>query len=176
MDLFAFIRYSDPTKVVVGERNVADGEAKLLMSTKGRTVPLTPLAPAASWDSGDSIDKLFDEGNGDEQERSTEKGDDVLEETIATDIPEIVVEETKKNERSLATLRGLIPEDSSASKLNLQARPLVASYVVLSDDSHHLGLCFEVNSFDRSSVANAPVVTIVATTTIAADVSAVPPP
>ncbi|GJS81885.1 hypothetical protein Tco_0748426 [Tanacetum coccineum] len=51
MDLFAFICYFDPTKVVVGERNVANREAKLLVSTKGRTVPLTPPAPAALGDS-----------------------------------------------------------------------------------------------------------------------------
>ncbi|GJW82411.1 hypothetical protein Tco_0260316 [Tanacetum coccineum] len=149
------IRYSDPTKVVVGERNVGDEEAKLFVSTKGRT------------------------------ERSTEKGDDVLEETIATDVSEIVVEKTKKKrkskavgdasgsthppkrlredfhartsdigEKSLVVLRGLVPEDSSVSELNLQARPIVA----------------------RSSVADVAVVIAVATTTIAVDVSVVPPP
>nr|GEU56422.1 reverse transcriptase domain-containing protein [Tanacetum cinerariifolium] len=139
MDLFAFIRYSDPTKLMVGKRNVADREAKLLMSTKGRMVLLTPPAPAASGDSGDSIDKLFDEGNGAEQERSTEKGDDVLEETIDTD----VLEKTKKKRK----------KDSSVFQLNLQVCPFVA----------------------RSSIADAPIVTVVATTTIAADVSTVPP-
>nr|GEU32354.1 reverse transcriptase domain-containing protein [Tanacetum cinerariifolium] len=185
IDLFAFIRYSDPTKVVVEERNVADREAKLLVSTKGRTVSLTLPAPPALGDSGDSIAKFFDEGNGAEQECSTEKGDVVLEETIAMDVSEIVVEKTKKKQKnkafgdasssthppkrlrenfhaatfdiggkSLATLLGLILEDSFVSELNLQARPLVA----------------------RSSVADALVVTVVATTTIAADVSAIPPP
>ncbi|GJR39859.1 hypothetical protein Tco_1215543 [Tanacetum coccineum] len=185
MDLFVFIRYSDPTKVMVGERNVTDGEAKLLVSTKGRMVPLTPLASAASRDSDDSIDKLFDKGNDVEQERSTEKGDDVLEETVATDVPEIVVEKTKKKRKSkavgdasgsthppkrlredfhvatsdiggksLAVLRGLDPKDASVSEFNLQAHPLVP----------------------RSFVADAQVVTVVATTTIAVDVSDVPPP
>ncbi|GKD44648.1 hypothetical protein Tco_1269293 [Tanacetum coccineum] len=160
MDLFAFICYFDPTKVVVGERNVADRETKLLVSTKGRTIPLTPPALAASGDSGDSIDKLFDEGNDVEQERSTEKGDDVLEETIATDVLEIRLREdfhaatSDIGGKSLAVLRGLVPEDSSVSELNLQARPLVA----------------------RSSVLDAPVVTVVATTTIAVDVSAILPP
>nr|GEX65580.1 hypothetical protein [Tanacetum cinerariifolium] len=179
---FIKIRCSDPTKVVVGERNVADGEAKLLVSTKGHTVPLTLPDPTASGDSGDSINKIFYEENGAEQEHSTKKGDDVLEETIATDVPEIVVEKTKKKRKSkavgdasgsthppkrlrddfhavtfdiggIATLRGLILEEYSVSKLNLQARPLVA----------------------RSSVTNVLVVTGIATTTIAADVSVVPP-
>nr|GEX24545.1 hypothetical protein [Tanacetum cinerariifolium] len=152
MDLFAYIRCSDPTKVVVGERNVADREAKLLVSTKGHT------------------------------EHSTKKGDDVLEETIATDVLKIVAEKTKKKRKSkavgdasgsthppkrlredfhvvtsdiggIATLRGLILEEYSMSKLNLQARPLVA----------------------RSFVTNVLVVTGITTTTIAADVSVVPP-
>ncbi|GJR55332.1 hypothetical protein Tco_1405853 [Tanacetum coccineum] len=182
MDLFAFVRYSDPTKVVVGERNVVDGEAKLLVSTEGRTVPLVPPALAASENCGDSIDKLFDEGNDAEQGCSTEKGDDVLEETIAKDVPEIAVEKTKNKRKSkavgdasgsthppkrlredfyaatsdiggksLASIRGLILEDSSVSELNLQTRPLVT----------------------RSSITDVPVVTVVATTTIAADVSSI---
>nr|GEU29706.1 hypothetical protein [Tanacetum cinerariifolium] len=154
IDLFAFIRYSDPTKVVLGERNVADGEAKLLDSPKGHTVPLTPPAPTALGDSGDSIDKFFDEENGAEQERSTEKGDDVLEETIARMFRRLLLRKPKRNGRnSLATLRGLILEDSSMFVFNLQAHPLVA----------------------RSFVIDASVVTTVAITTIAADVFAVLP-
>ncbi|GKE21567.1 hypothetical protein Tco_1433079 [Tanacetum coccineum] len=146
---------------------------------------MAPPAPTASGDSGDSIDMLFDKGNDVEQERSTERDDDVLKETIAKDVPEIVVEETKKKRKSkavgdasgsthppkrlredfhaatsdiggksLAAIRGLIPEDSSVSELNLWTRPLVS----------------------RSSVADVLVVTTVATTTIAADVFAIPPP
>ncbi|GJZ34555.1 hypothetical protein Tco_0580372 [Tanacetum coccineum] len=167
---------------VILTSNVADGEAELLVSTKGRTVPLAPSASAASGDSSDSIDKLFEEGNDAEQERSTERGDDVLEETIAKDVPEIVVEKTKKKRKgkavadasgsthppkrlredfhaatsdigrkSLAAIRGLIPKDSSVSELNLRTRPLIA----------------------RSSIADVPVVTVVATTTVAVDVSTI---
>nr|GEU29702.1 hypothetical protein [Tanacetum cinerariifolium] len=155
MDLFVFICYSNPAKVVVGERNVADGEAKLLESSKGRTVPLNPPASATLGDSGDSINKLFDEGNGVEQERSTETGDDVLEETIATDRlrEDFHAATSDIGGKSLATLRGLNPKDSFVFEVNLQARPLVA----------------------RSSIANAPRVTDVATTTIVVDVSSVSP-
>ncbi|GKF61658.1 hypothetical protein Tco_0181712 [Tanacetum coccineum] len=46
MDLFAFIRHSDPTKVRVGERNLADRELKLLKMTEGRTVALDPPVTA----------------------------------------------------------------------------------------------------------------------------------
>nr|GEX04819.1 hypothetical protein [Tanacetum cinerariifolium] len=47
MDLFAFIRHSDPTKVRIGERE-----------------------PAKERDNDDSIDKLFDEGNDDVSEET----------------------------------------------------------------------------------------------------------
>nr|GEX67996.1 hypothetical protein [Tanacetum cinerariifolium] len=40
MDLFAFINHAHPTKVQIGEREVAEGEVLLLQLTKGRIVPL----------------------------------------------------------------------------------------------------------------------------------------
>ncbi|GJW64980.1 hypothetical protein Tco_0116864 [Tanacetum coccineum] len=46
MDLLAFIRTADPTKVRVGERQCGEDEPKLLDTTVGRTVPLLPVAPA----------------------------------------------------------------------------------------------------------------------------------
>ncbi|GJS77159.1 hypothetical protein Tco_0727040 [Tanacetum coccineum] len=55
VDLFAFIRHSDPTKVRVGERNLTDRKVKLLKMTEGRTVALDHPSTAASGCSGDSI-------------------------------------------------------------------------------------------------------------------------
>ncbi|GJT78451.1 putative gypsy type transposase [Tanacetum coccineum] len=46
MDLFAFIRTADPTKVRIGERHRGEDEPKLLDTTVGRIVPLLPVAPA----------------------------------------------------------------------------------------------------------------------------------
>nr|GEU90863.1 hypothetical protein [Tanacetum cinerariifolium] len=46
MDLLAFIRTADPTKVRVTERQRAEDEPRLLESTNGRVVPLPPIAPA----------------------------------------------------------------------------------------------------------------------------------
>ncbi|GKC57174.1 hypothetical protein Tco_1084772 [Tanacetum coccineum] len=46
MDLLAFIRTADPTKVRIGERQRGEDEPKLLDTTVGRTVPLLPVAPA----------------------------------------------------------------------------------------------------------------------------------
>ncbi|GJR12110.1 hypothetical protein Tco_0794762 [Tanacetum coccineum] len=96
MDLFSFIRHSDPTKLLIGEKNVADEEAKLLMMTQGRVVPLVPPTSAASGGSGDSIDKMFDEGDNAGQENPTERSDDVSTEAIAQEVLEVAVEKTKK--------------------------------------------------------------------------------
>ncbi|GKA67686.1 hypothetical protein Tco_0767603 [Tanacetum coccineum] len=51
MDIFAFIRTPDPTKVKVVERERHEGEPRLLEVTVGRNVPLLLVAP----DRGDSI-------------------------------------------------------------------------------------------------------------------------
>nr|GEU93326.1 hypothetical protein [Tanacetum cinerariifolium] len=99
MDLFAFIRHSDPTKVWIGERDLAKREVKLLKMTEGRTVSLDPLATAAYRDSGDSIDKLFNEGDDAGQEHSVKKDDDVLDETIAQDVSDVAVEKAKKKRK-----------------------------------------------------------------------------
>ncbi|GKE15639.1 hypothetical protein Tco_1423216, partial [Tanacetum coccineum] len=99
MDLFAFICHSDPTKVQIGDRDLAEREIKLLKTTEGRTVPLDPPVAAASGDSGDSIDKLFDEGNNAGQEHSVERDDDVLEETVPKDASEVVVEKAKEKQK-----------------------------------------------------------------------------
>ncbi|GJW25686.1 hypothetical protein Tco_0039497 [Tanacetum coccineum] len=188
MDLFTFIRHSDPTKVRIGEREPEKREVNLQTLTKGRTVLLNPPASAASGGSSDSIDKLFAEGGDARQEHSIERDDDVLEETVAKDISEVGVEKTKKKRKrkatrdassstlppkklredyhavtsnicgkSLATIRGLIPE---------------ASVTPIPDSGN--GSRAEVNSFTRSPVADVPVMTVAVTTTIAADVSVVP--
>nr|GEW47935.1 hypothetical protein [Tanacetum cinerariifolium] len=121
MDLFAFICHFDPTKVIVGDREIAEGEMKLLTLTKGRTVPL-----------GLSI----------------KMDDDVLEETIAKDVSEVVVERTKKKRKMKAA------EDASGSTLHPKK---------LREDYHAAGsLLFPV--------ADAPVMTVVVTTTIVVDV------
>ncbi|GJU89518.1 hypothetical protein Tco_1301941 [Tanacetum coccineum] len=103
MDLFTFIRYSDPTKVRIKERDLAKREVKLLKMTEGRTVSLDPPVTTALGDSDDSINKLFDEGDNAGQEHSVERDDDVLEETIAKDVSEVAVEKTKKSKQKRKT-------------------------------------------------------------------------
>ncbi|GKA96972.1 hypothetical protein Tco_0824866 [Tanacetum coccineum] len=43
MDLFAFINHADPTKVRIGEQEVAEGEVPLLELTRGRVVPFASV-------------------------------------------------------------------------------------------------------------------------------------
>ncbi|GJV35327.1 leucine-rich repeat, cysteine-containing subtype protein [Tanacetum coccineum] len=96
MDLFAFIRHFDPTKVRVGKRNLADSELKLLKMTEGRTVALDPPATAVSGGSSDNIDRLFDEGDNAGQEHSAGR-DDVQEKVISKDASEVEApKETKE--------------------------------------------------------------------------------
>ncbi|GJZ01273.1 hypothetical protein Tco_0519234 [Tanacetum coccineum] len=56
MDIFAFIRTPDPTKVKVVERERHEGEPRLLEVTVGRTVPLLPVEQGDSVSGGDGRD------------------------------------------------------------------------------------------------------------------------
>ncbi|GJX04062.1 hypothetical protein Tco_0189978, partial [Tanacetum coccineum] len=71
MDLLSFIRTTDPTKVMIGERQRAEDEPKLLDTIVGHVVPLPPIASARAESELDaSMDKLFDEsGSGNQAEQ-----------------------------------------------------------------------------------------------------------
>ncbi|GKA31534.1 hypothetical protein Tco_0717839 [Tanacetum coccineum] len=107
MDLFAFIHHSDPTKVRVGERNIAEREG----------------------DSSDSIDKMFDGGSDANQEHLAEKDDDVLEEVVALDASEVGAEKAKKKRKrkTLTARRGMIPEGFAIPSDS--TGPLVTAFV-----------------------------------------------
>nr|GEX58704.1 ankyrin repeat-containing protein [Tanacetum cinerariifolium] len=192
IDLFAFICHSDPTKVRIGDRDLAEREVKLLKITEARTVSLDPPVTTALEDSSDSIDKLFDDAN---QEHSVERGNDVLEENIAKDASESLLLNTSG--KSLAALHGMVPEGSGipsgvtkpliaasvppmsdvgpldfVSEPNMRTYPPHVRYVVSSNGSHHSGSYYEATSFVRSLIVDAPVVKVVVTTTIAADIGA----
>nr|GEX30335.1 RNA polymerase II large subunit [Tanacetum cinerariifolium] len=55
MDLFAFIRHADPTKVRIGERQIEEGHVLLLKSTMGRVIPLV-----SGNEQGDQHDNVGD--------------------------------------------------------------------------------------------------------------------
>ncbi|GJW68455.1 hypothetical protein Tco_0122879 [Tanacetum coccineum] len=102
MDLFAFIQVADPTKVKVGERECAEGGARLFETTVGRVVPLLPVAPARTESELDaSVDKLFDESGGADQGDSATGGGQEIEADIVTgvrfiDAENVVVEKPKR--------------------------------------------------------------------------------
>ncbi|GJS38616.1 hypothetical protein Tco_0563659 [Tanacetum coccineum] len=135
--------------VGIRERDLAEREVKLLKITEGRT------------------------------EQSVERGDDILEETIAKDASEVAAEKPKKKRKRKPLLTASVdpmPDVGHVdfmSGLNLRTRPPHVRYVVSSDDFHHSGSYSEATSFVRSLVADAPVVTVAVTTTVFADVAAV---
>ncbi|GJV63795.1 hypothetical protein Tco_1474623 [Tanacetum coccineum] len=55
MDLFAFIRHADPTKVRISERQIMEGQVPLLEATRGRVIPL-----AGENEQGDQHDNVKD--------------------------------------------------------------------------------------------------------------------
>ncbi|GJT60845.1 hypothetical protein Tco_1004378 [Tanacetum coccineum] len=176
-------------------RNVAEGEVKLLMLTEGRVILLVPPTLAASRGSSDSIDKLFDDGKDAGQEHPFEKDDDKRKTTGDARVSIFPPKKLREDyhaatpnigRKSLATIRSLIltcssvpsevaePRDdrliNSMYGLNLQTRLPSIRYVVSSDDSHHSISHSKVNTFARSPITDAPVKTVVITTTIVADV------
>ncbi|GJV44875.1 hypothetical protein Tco_1429411 [Tanacetum coccineum] len=199
MDLFALIRHSDPTKVRTGNRDLAEREVKLLKMTEGRTVSLDPLITAASGGSGNSIDKLFDEGDDAGQEHSVEKDDDVLEETIALDVLDVAGEKAKNKRKRKVTgdasgsthppkkLRDdyqLVLLNTSRKSLSALrglfpdgsgipsgvTKPLIAASVAPTSD---VGPTNSVSGLNLSIIVDAPVVMVVVTTTVV-DVAAIP--
>nr|GEU73050.1 hypothetical protein [Tanacetum cinerariifolium] len=172
MDLFSFIRHSDLTKVLIGERNVMDGEVKLLTMTKGRDVFLATPASAASGGSSDSIDICFDDGNDAEPEHPTVGDDDVLAETVAKDVSEKLREDyhaatSNTGGKSLATICSLILEGSSIS-----CKVVEPHDDGLADSVFGLNLQTCPPSM-RFPVTDASIMTVVVTTTVDVGVSIV---
>nr|GEY12998.1 hypothetical protein [Tanacetum cinerariifolium] len=135
MDLFAFIRHSNPTKVRIEERACRKG-----------------------GDSGDSIDKLFDEGN-----------DDVPKETVAKDVSEVAIEKTKKKRKN---------ERVSLLSLSVTWFRMVLMFRAGSKSSAVVFVPPTPDDRPTDSISywDVLVTTVVVTTTVTANASAVPPP
>ncbi|GKF60402.1 hypothetical protein Tco_0177188, partial [Tanacetum coccineum] len=74
MDIFAFIRTTNPNKVKVAKRERREDEPWLLETTIGRTIPLLPVTPDHGESELDaSVDKLFNEGGSGTQPRDQGK-------------------------------------------------------------------------------------------------------
>nr|GEY04815.1 hypothetical protein [Tanacetum cinerariifolium] len=172
-------------------------EVKLLTLTEGRTVSLNPPVSAALGDSGDIIDKLFDEGN-----------DDVSEETVTKDVSEVVAEKTKKKQKRKAAKDASgstfppkrLRKDHHAVASNTRGKSLASIRDLVSDGSSFLSgvtkppaIIFVPHTPDDtptdfvsnliyglvlllSFVVDVPVTTVAVTTTVTANASVVSPP
>nr|GEV08916.1 hypothetical protein [Tanacetum cinerariifolium] len=173
MDIFAFIYTSDPTKVRIIKQERNEGEARLLDTTIGRTIPLLPVAPSrAETELEASVDRLFDEGGSGNQ---TEQGDSVGGEkdanispvVEATDISVenvVLVQSRRKGKRKSMIIN--TGEASHPSK-KLRKDHGTPSETSLSDSSHHSGTNVadvEIDSLVRSSVLIMTIVTTITST------------
>nr|GEU55826.1 hypothetical protein [Tanacetum cinerariifolium] len=204
MDLFAFIRHSDLTKLWIRERDLAESEVKLMKMAAGRTVSLDPPVTAASGDSEETVAK-------DASKVVTEKAKMKRKRKVVGDAngstipPKKLTEDyqaraSSTGEKSLATIRDLVPDGSSVlsgvtkpptlvslpptpndgstdsvSGPNLRTCPPSLGYVVSLDDSHRSSSSTEFKSFARSPAKDVLVTTVDVTTTVTADASIVPP-
>ncbi|GJW40885.1 hypothetical protein Tco_0066730 [Tanacetum coccineum] len=101
MNLFSFIHHANPTKVRVGDMEKSGDQVLLLEATRRRVVPLAPPTPvtvaSSEGNMTESIDRLFDEGNGAEKEHSTMGGEYVaLTEAIVEPVNEDVAEKPRR--------------------------------------------------------------------------------
>nr|GEU65531.1 transcription initiation factor IIB-2 [Tanacetum cinerariifolium] len=172
MDLFVFIRHSDPTKIWIRESKLEKREVGLLKMTKGCTVLLSPPATTAPEESGDSIEKLFDVAD---QKHAVEKSDDVLEVTITKVASKVVAEKARKNgkESLLLPFWGMVSKGYAIP--SGATEPLVAASVAPVSDAGPLDFVFGPNlqtcpPHVRSPAVDAPVVTVNVTTAADADV------
>nr|GFA36658.1 hypothetical protein [Tanacetum cinerariifolium] len=188
MDLLAFFRTADPTKVRVAERRCAEDEPRLLESTGGRVVPLLLIAPAcASSELEASVDKLFDEG------ASRDRGDaDVRPVAMTTDT--IVKDRKRKNvvadaggpshppkklREDYGALGGAFTakhEDRSpvdfVPGLNLRTIGAPQRFVISSDSSHHFRANIVEAEVDSIVRCSASAIATITTVTAAIDTDA----
>ncbi|GJV41089.1 hypothetical protein Tco_1419529 [Tanacetum coccineum] len=188
MDLLAFIRTDDPTKVRIGERQRGEDEPKLIDTTVGRTVPLLPVAPAGAQSELDaSVDRFFDEeGSGNEEEpHDSVDGDQSAGTLIVSEAAEVVVEDKLKDDYGAPSRPSVAGKSRSAVQrllaravLNAETKHLLTRnwlisghlclhqrFVISSDSSHHSGANIaeaEVDSIARSA---APIIATVVTAT-----------
>nr|GEW72433.1 hypothetical protein [Tanacetum cinerariifolium] len=177
IDLFAFIRHSNPTKVRIKERDLAKRE--------GHSVERNDdiLEETITKDVSEvAVEKI---------KKSKRKRKINRDASASTFLPKKLREDyhaatSITGEKSFATIHSLIlkgssvpsgiaePQDDgltdSMSGLNLRTCPPSKRYVISSDDSYHSDSCSEVNFFARSTVADTPVMTIATTIAVVASV------
>ncbi|GJY49940.1 hypothetical protein Tco_0439896 [Tanacetum coccineum] len=191
MDLFAFIRHADPTKVRIGERQIKEGQTPLLDSTKGRAISLVvgddqggPSVPVGHGDHNDDVDNvgihdLNAEGGDTELRDQTEEGGTKRKRKAAGDAsgsnlpPKKLREDHSSSSdagastvgKSLAALQGLLERSTLAVEISVTAAATVL--FVTSSVTHtpkHEGDA-EVTSIVRSFIPPPLVMTAAVATT-----------
>ncbi|GKD92689.1 hypothetical protein Tco_1372526, partial [Tanacetum coccineum] len=199
MDLLAFIRTADPTKVRIGERQRGEDEPKLLDTTVGRTVPLLSVAPARAQSELDaSVDRLFDEeGSGNKEEpHDFADGDQGAGTLIVSEATEFVAEDVislrsrQKKQKTIVDagepshpakkLRddhgapggpSVADEHLADSVTGLNLRTICAPqrFVISLDSSHHSGA--NIAEAEVDSIVRSSALIIVTVVTATADVA-----
>ncbi|GJY27862.1 hypothetical protein Tco_0403629 [Tanacetum coccineum] len=169
MDLLAFIRTADPTKVRIGERQRSEDEPKLLDTTIGRTIPLLPVAPARAQSELDaSVDRLFDEeGSGNEEEpHDSVDGDQSAGTLLVSEATEVVGEDViplqtrqKKQKTNIGAGEPSHPAKKLRDDYGAPGGPFVA------DSSHHSNANIAEAEVDSIARFAAPVIATVVTAT-----------
>nr|GEX95523.1 hypothetical protein [Tanacetum cinerariifolium] len=145
MDLLAFIRTADPTKVRVSERQRAEDKPRVLESTVGRIVPLLPIAPARAFSELEaSVDRLFDEGaSGDGQDidvhpvlkrQRTEDKPRVLESTVGRVVPLLPIAPARAFSELEASVDRLFDEGASGDGQDIDVHPVVVTTNTIVED------------------------------------------
>ncbi|GJW41012.1 hypothetical protein Tco_0066857 [Tanacetum coccineum] len=180
MDLFAFIRQADPTKMRISERQI-EGQVPLLDSTISHVIALAgeddqagPVVQADHGDQNDSIENIGHDGSGDaDQENHSEGSDRAGQDEAVT----IVVDEEEDHdtsgdagasigEKSLDALQGLLECSTLAAEVGVTTAatmPFVISSVTPTPERE--GGDAEVTSLVRSFVPPPPVMTAAIATT-----------
>nr|GEV90882.1 hypothetical protein [Tanacetum cinerariifolium] len=174
MDLFAFTRAPDPTKVRVVEWERDDDEPRLLETIVGCTILLLPVTPdRADSELEASVDRVFDEGGSGhhtKQGDSTRGGQDVNIQPVVEAADTIVEGAAPVRSRRLGKRKYVVVDlGGFPSSQKAKGESWNPEFVISSDSSHHSETNVaeaEIDSLIRSS---APIMTTVTTITLTVD-------
>nr|GEX34399.1 transposase (putative), gypsy type [Tanacetum cinerariifolium] len=164
MDLLAFIRTADPTKVRVAERQRAEDEPRLLESTVRSVVSLLPIAPtrASSELEASDVAPL-------QPRRHRKRKTDVADADGPSHPP-------KKLREDYGALGGAFTADKSPADsvpgLNHRTIGAPQRFVISSDSSHHFDVDIAEAEADSIVRSSAPAIATVTTMTATIDADA----
>ncbi|GJU23297.1 hypothetical protein Tco_1156639 [Tanacetum coccineum] len=194
MDLFDIINHADPTKVRIGEREVAKGEVSLLQLTRDRVVPLAGVNNQGNVNvQGASNNYVNEEGGdaakADQTEQSGHVPKRVRKKRKAADgasgfgLPPKKLREdhgtsgigASTGGKYVTALQSLLEGSTLPVKVGVMAVATVPLFVISSDTPHDSctnAANDEVSSVVRSLISDPAVMTMIVTTTVVADTSA----